>query len=518
MKKSSKQTKNYLVKTIKAYSSKLTDEQSSKLDNLFISYGRCRGRFFNEYCGINNMIKVDSYRKIRDHIRKAGLNKKLVKQYNFLNKHWIYALFDTCSNVKTMWTNLSNQVKHCAISNNQLNNNERHFINFCLSIKPIWFAILQHNQDKTSLVSKSYQDHYHKLAGKLSKQELKHAFSYICRLTRRYKAKPHKVNLHNKSMTYDENMYNFVDPTHFKFSSNKSKKSFIVKLTSDWHYRTKGNLTLVLDRNKRRLEVHKVINTHKHTSLVKNNVLGVDKGLYTLLSASSGCEYGINYSGKIRTKQDSLAKKLADRNPYYGKRYELSLKITKLANKSNKRNVIKRKKYEKELANLQKHNLGHKRYFNQYTRVKAYFNSMISHAVYTMFETEKPAILIKEDLTFTKEKSHKKIRNKYERRMARQLNTWQKGRLNDRLEYLADKFNIDYIDVNPAYTSQYCPNCGHHFQVRIGKHHEIVICKNCGQLNANIMAAKNIKERYYDKEITLYTSYKKVKKILDSRI
>ena len=32
------------------------------------------------------------------------------------------------------------------------------------------------------------------------------------------------------------------------------------------------------------------------------------------------------------------------------------------------------------------------------------------------------------------------------------------------------------------------------------------------------MAAKNIKERYYDKEITLYTSYKKVKEILDSRI
>ena len=39
-------------------------------------------------------------------------------------------------------------------------------------------------------------------------------------------------------------------------------------------------------------------------------------------------------------------------------------------------------------------------------------------------------------------------------------------------------------------------------------------------MNANIAAAKNIKNRYryHDKEINLYTPYKKVKEILDQRI
>ena len=50
--------------------------------------------------------------------------------------------------------------------------------------------------------------------------------------------------------------------------------------------------------------------------------------------------------------------------------------------------------------------------------------------------------------------------------------------------------------------------------VRYGKHHEVTYCKNCGEMNANIAAAKN-RYRYHDKEIDLYTPYKKVKEILD---
>ena len=134
-----------------------------------------------------------------------------------------------------------------------------------------------------------------------------------------------------------------------------------------------------------------------------------------------------------------------------------------------------------------------------------------------MFEQEKPSILIKEDLSFVKEKLPKTI-NKIVAKLRRNLNSWEKGYLNDRLEYHAQRFNVPFKDINPAYTSQYCPDCGHKFKERTGKHHELTYCENCGWMNANIAAAKNILKRKDDNENTLYTSYKKVKEILDKRI
>ncbi|MCI1659357.1 MAG: transposase, partial [Lactobacillus delbrueckii] len=47
---------------------------------------------------------------------------------------------------------------------------------------------------------------------------------------------------------------------------------------------------------------------------------------------------------------------------------------------------------------------------------------------------------------------------------------------------------------------------------------ELTKCKKCGEIDANIAAAKNILSRLTDEEITLYTPYKRVKEILASRI
>ena len=43
-------------------------------------------------------------------------------------------------------------------------------------------------------------------------------------------------------------------------------------------------------------------------------------------------------------------------------------------------------------------------------------------------------------------------------------------------------------------------------------------CDNCGEIHADINASKNILGRKYDKEIKMFTSYKKVRGILESRV
>ena len=104
--------------------------------------------------------------------------------------------------------------------------------------------------------------------------------------------------------------------------------------------------------------------------------------------------------------------------------------------------------------------------------------------------------------------------DRYPKSVKRKLSRWIKGYIKDRLEYKFKLSSIEFTYINPAYTSQICSKCGR-FGVRNG---DLFVCDNCGEIHADINASKNILERKYDKEIKMFTSYKKVKEILESRI
>ncbi len=104
--------------------------------------------------------------------------------------------------------------------------------------------------------------------------------------------------------------------------------------------------------------------------------------------------------------------------------------------------------------------------------------------------------------------------DKYPKDINRKLSRWIKGYIRSRLEYKCELNNIKFTYINPAYTSQICSKCGR-FGVRDG---DSFVCEYCGEIHADINASKNILERKYDKEIKLYTGYKKVKEILENRV
>ena len=139
--------------------------------------------------------------------------------------------------------------------------------------------------------------------------------------------------------------------------------------------------------------------------------------------------------------------------------------------------------------------------------------SMINKSVKEFLATSKPAVIGKEDLSFVREKAPKGKDGKRIRSKAynRHINSWAKGTLNERIEYIAAEHEIEVIDVNAAYTSQFCPICGAPLGKRTGNHSEKSHCPNCGEGNANTGAAKIVKERMHDPEITLYTPYPEVK-------
>lgn len=481
MPKSSKQTNHSLAKTVRGYSYPLNNNDYAEMDNACVKYGCCRGMFFNQFCGVRSIEKVESFRKERDVIRKDGLNVVYMERYQFGAKYWVCALADTCANVLSMWANLANKIREVAADNDNIDDDELHYIRFVLKFPILWHGVLICNPYYADQLKKKYRKAYDKVLAAIADAQLKHANSYIRRLTRRYKASPHKVNRENRSMTFDDSMYRFLDDTKVSLMSTQRGKPVKIKLNGSWHYREKGNVQIILDRNKHRIEIHKLVQTHtKELPLTKP--VGIDKGYHTLLSCSSQNEYGVAIGKDFTTEIERLAVRNANRQRAASKDYPT----------------------------------GKQKYTNQKLSHQAYLESLINQAVRQFIVQERPSMVVKEDLTFT-EPSDNGYKTKAQRKQARKMNSWMKGYLNDRIEYICDMYNIPYVDVNPAYTSQYCPYCHQHFVVRYGLHNEKVSCKNCGNLNANTAAAVNILNRRDDKEITLYTPYKKVKKIMDAR-
>ena len=312
MSKSSKPIKNYLPKTVKAYSLPLDDEKFERLNSLMIRYGRCRSMFFNQYCGIHNLLKVQDFRKIRNDLKKQNLDKVFIQRYQFLNKHWIYSLFETCANVKSMWSNLKNQINVCIRDNENLADSERHYLRFVTSFPVLWHGILCYRKNAHLDLNQKYQSKYLKVVNSINSTRFHYLHNYLRRLTRRYKPKPRRNNNHNRSMTYDENMYLFKN-RQFWFSSAVNRNRFTITLTSDWHYSLHGNLQIILDRDKKRIEIHKLIQSHqKSMNLTKS--LGIDKGLATLISCSNGNEYGHQFSKLNTNYAEILTKKNSHRN------------------------------------------------------------------------------------------------------------------------------------------------------------------------------------------------------------
>lgn len=128
MPKSLKPMKKCLNKNVCGFSQTLDPETYTTINQLCINYGKCRANFFNRYCGINSMLR--NFRTERNQLRNGGTGLKLVKQYQFLNKHWIYSLFDTFANVHSMWSNVANKIRKATQDNSNIDDNEQHYLFF----------------------------------------------------------------------------------------------------------------------------------------------------------------------------------------------------------------------------------------------------------------------------------------------------------------------------------------------------------------------------------------------------
>lgn len=514
-------------KCVKAYTKKIHGTtKKNQIDFLYKTYNIALEHFYQQFCGINYMVAVKKWRTLRNEFRKEFKNSVLYTIYHLRAWQWVGAIQQACMNINSMWSNLGNRLKKKVQNNNNFTDDERAYLNYVFSAREIWQAVLKHGEQTYYLTHLNNKDlKYLDFRNALNNDQLQRLQSYIRRATYQYKPYPHAHE--STTMLLDKvsyRIYDKDDKTYLSIATNIPRQRLTFELTSKYCYQRTSNIQLIWNRSKKRLEIHKNIKakTNKNQHWQKKDC-GVDKGLHNILSNDDGQEFGINYSKTANQEAQRIMDRNKQRNPYiqskkvYKKQiHNLRKKLSEPMNKQRHTKVISRLRHrEHQLKHLLKHNIGNKIYTRQNDHGRAKNKSLIGHAVRQMYLTEKPTRLAKEDLTFTKDKQ--KIKVKWKAKLNNRLNSWYKGYLDDRLTYQGEYYHVKLQDVNPAYTSQFCPFCGARILKRKGKHKEIAVCPNCGEYNANTGAAKNIKEELYDKEITLYTPYKEVKKIRENR-
>ena len=95
--------------------------------------------------------------------------------------------------------------------------------------------------------------------------------------------------------------------------------------------------------------------------------------------------------------------------------------------------------------------------------------------------------VVVEDLHCVKSGSHGKIRKEFNNKLQR----WSYAKVLLKLQSACEVRGINFIKVNPAYTSQTCSLCGH--VDKKSRNGEVFCCTLCGmRMDADINAAKNI--------------------------
>ncbi|WP_409068381.1 RNA-guided endonuclease TnpB family protein [Clostridium sp. FAM 1755] len=457
-----------IIKNVKQYSYKLDTEMLDELKFIVNQYKNVKNYVYSRYSGINSIPLLNKERQIRNEWVKS----EFAKQWKLPARYWKLALTEAMGNIKSQWSNIKNKIKEQVKINENLSDEDKHYINYIVKFNSYYHKVLTNQKFDIPKIFK-----YKNL-------NFKYLNNLIRRYTRKYKGHiPYsKVG---KAFSIDTGLYSYKNDC-INITSTKKGKRLSIELTDNNKY-DRTMIVKIID-NRIVINCPLKIKTRKNKN---TNIIGIDKGYRYLFAVSSENFYGENLNNYLSKETERLNKVNAKRNRFWA-----------LYNQYIEQDNIKKANKIKE------NNLGKVKYNHNKLKHDQTVKSYINYSLNQLIKEEKPKEIVLENLDFVN------WNDKYPKYVKRKLSRWIKGYIRERLEYKCGFYSIKYTYINPSYTSKVCSVCGS-FGKRDG---DIFACPKCNKFHADTNASKNILNRKYDKDITLYTNYKKVKDILEKRI
>jgi IS605 OrfB family transposase len=458
------------MRTIKRYSLNMNLGKENKIVFLAKSYAKEKQYWLSLF----QQNYLSSIKKSRE-VRNQAIQLKYKSPYHLQARMWKLALQDAADTMDKYWQSLFEKIKR-DVYRTTLDESQRHYI---------FWILKDYARFAESLKSiPEFKD--------LSLPSRKKAIKFLKQKIKKYKKELPKVKL-ARSFTLDEDCYNVFEHEGRQYINMMSlvpRDRIAIPLTGNTPI--KGNIRIVLSRNS--IEVHYTADIKQTTLSTNENIIAVDFGYTEVITDSDGQHYGNGFGNILREASDDLKIKMQRRNKLH------ALQKTYTQSSDDRK--------RKKAKHIGKFNLGIKKLEETNRKTKATIQNKINQAYNQLLE-KKPNKIISESLSHT-------FHYDFNRNMNRRMSAWVKGKLKERLEFKALVKGFDHHQVNPAYCSQTCLLCD--YVDRKNRKGDKFECHYCGYVgHADWIAAVNLKRRYFDPEITRFTLYRDVKRMLLQR-
>ena len=220
-----------------------------------------------------------------------------------------------------------------------------------------------------------------------------------------------------------------------------------------------------------------------------DQVLGVDKGYTEAFTDSNGQAHGLGFGAVMTQYSDTVAATGKQRNKLHAleKKHRMAGRLVKA-------------------DRIKHHNLGCKKIDARRQRAQKQLRTIVFQSAHTL--VNKAAVVVSEDLTSPIAKKQRW------RNFNRKMSSWAKGTLAEAMDSVCMQRKAKHVLVNAAYTSQTDSVTGLLKGKRVA---DKFYRENGDVLQADHNAALNVLARLGDSEISRFTPYKEVRRILLAR-
>jgi len=296
----------------------------------------------------------------------------------------------------------------------------------------------------------------------------------------------------------------------FKLTDKKHKD--LELFFPDWQTNKRKGILVIKDRH---IHISIPIFREKQENIPEKHI-GLDSGMTTPASLDSGICYGNNFIKLVENDHDEYLKLQATRNKFHAlkKGVRERLELTQ--------NPETRKILETKIAEYERH-LSANRWTRLRNKMKSVVKTEIGRTVNLLLKDIDPVktMIIMEDLSdMNAKEARRSKRGKFD------LSSWSRGELQNHIKRDIEWLGGSVAYIAPEYTSQLCNECG--WLEEANRKNKRFCCLNCNYTeDADVNAAKNIRERFFDVELReLVKKYfwnkdlrrKKIKELLESRM
>jgi len=454
-----------MIRTVKTPTLSLSSGKANTIQNLARAYFREKSYWLEH-------IPLDQLSQARYYIDRVILPTGYKSSYGLQARMWKLALQDAANMLDVYYKAYFVRLRRLIHRNKNLNKEQKHYANWILSRYDVLSKVLEFRSPKPEF--------------EILYRERLYAARYLRRIFVRYKPKDIEPRL-VRSFTLDQGCYStFKCKGHDYIGIMTLIPYRRLVLPLKGHSNISGNIRIVVDKTNVAVHTSKTV---KPQPTPTGPEISLDYGYTEVFTDSDGDTYGDGFG--------ALASKYTDEITAKGKKRGRLHALAKNTQDSAKARRIRKN-------NLRKAKQERRKLKKQVTLTRC-----INESLNDLISAKHPSVVITEDLSFTYSKDKGKVWNL-------RHSQWTKGVIQERTDFKVTASCARHENVNAAYTSITCPPCG--YIDRKNRNGDSFKCLKCGHTgHADHIAAINVKARWQDTEIHLYTPYKQVYAILMRR-